>query len=72
MLKGKELEICKAILNEVTDEAHKAGDSQIYRFDFTPQDGTLKYGADWHPSMWQHEKMAAELTAYLRTLMQWF
>ena len=72
MLKGKELEICKTILNEVTDEAHKAGDSQIYRFDFTPQDGTLKYGADWHPSLWQHEKMAAELTAYLRTLMQWF
>ena len=72
MLKGKELEICKTILNEVTDEAHKAGDSQIYRFDFTPQDGTLKHGADWHPSLWQHEKMAAELTAYLRTLMQWF
>ena len=72
MLKGKELEICKTILNEVTDEAHKAGDSQIYRFDFTPQDGALKHGADWHPSLWQHEKMAAELTAYLRTLMQWF
>jgi len=29
-------------------------------------------GADWHPSIWQHQFMAAELTSYLRQLMQWF
>ena len=39
---------------------------------FTPQNGDLKYGASWHPSYWQHQKMAAELTAYLRVLMGWF
>jgi hypothetical protein len=72
MLNGKELEIAKNTLNEVVDEAHKAGDNQVFRFDFTPQTGDIGYGASWHPSKWQHEKMAAELTAYLRSLMQWY
>ena len=72
MLNGKELEIAKNTLNEVVDEARKAGDPQVYRFDFTPQTGDIGYGASWHPSKWQHEKMAAELTAYLRSLMQWY
>jgi lysophospholipase L1-like esterase len=72
MLQGKELEIARKIMDEVTEEAHRAGDAEVYRFDFTPQTGELKYGADWHPSIWQHEKMAGELTAYLRKLMQWF
>ncbi len=72
MLNGKELEIAKKTLNEVVAEANKAGDKEVYRFDFTPQTGDILYGASWHPSKWQHEKMAAELTAYLRQLMQWF
>jgi lysophospholipase L1-like esterase len=72
MLNGKELELAKQTLNEVVAEANKAGDKEVYRFDFTPQTGSLKMGADYHPSLWQHELMAAELTAYLRTLMQWF
>ena len=61
-----------ARLNEVVDEAHKAGDNQVYRFDFTPQTGDIHFGASWHPSVWQHQKMAGELTAYLRSLMQWY
>ena len=72
MLGGKELEIAKKTLNEVVDEANKAGDKEVYRFDFTPQTGDIRFGASWHPSVWQHGKMAAELTAYLRSLMQWF
>ena len=72
MLSGKELGIARRILNEVADEARQAGDQEVYRFDFTPHTGDLYYGADYHPSLWQHQKMAAELTAYLRALMQWF
>ena len=72
MLLDKELEIAKKILDEVAAEANKAGDKQVYRFDFTYQNGSLGYGNDYHPSIWQHEKMAAELTAYLRSLMQWW
>ena len=30
------------------------------------------YGASWHPSFWQHQKMAGELIAFLRPLMGWF
>jgi len=72
MLQGKELELCKQTLDAVAEQLHKNGDKEVYRFNFTPQAGDLKFGADWHPSIWQHEKMAAELTAYLRSLMQWF
>jgi len=72
MLVGKELEIAKKTLDEVVEEAHKDGDKEVYRFDFTPQTGDLYYGASWHPSVYQHQKMAGELTAYLRTLMEWF
>ncbi|MGN0029293.1 MAG: SGNH/GDSL hydrolase family protein [Marinilabiliaceae bacterium] len=72
MMGGKELADARKALDEVAADAAKGGDKEVYRFDFTPQDGSLKYGADWHPSLWQHEKMGAELTAYLRTLMNWW
>ena len=70
MLTGQPLEVCKKILNEVADEAHKAGDKQVYRFDFSPQTGDLGYGTDWHPSLRQHQRMADELTPFLRQLMK--
>lgn len=72
MLGGKELDIARQLMNEAVEDARRQGDQEVYRFDFTPANGSLKYGADWHPSIWQHEKMAAELAAYLRTLMNWF
>ncbi len=72
MLQGKELELVRHHLDTVCEEAHQRGDKEVYRFDFTPQNGDLKYGADWHPSLWQHQKMAGELTAFLRVLMGWF
>ncbi len=72
MLGGKELEIAKQVLDDVAVTAQKAGDKEVYRFNFTPQNGDLGYGNDYHPNIWQHEKMAAELTAYLRSLMNWF
>ena len=72
MLNGKELEIAKRLQDETVNEARKAGDNEVYRFDFTPMNGSLKFGADWHPSVWQHQLMATELTAYLRQLMQWW
>jgi len=47
------------------------GDKNIYRFDFTFQTGDLGYGASWHPSKLQHQKMARELLPFLRKLMNW-
>lgn len=72
MLYNQELQIAKQLLDEVTTEAHKAGDKEVYRFDMTPINGNKYYGNDWHPNIYQDEKMANELTPYLRKLMNWF
>ena len=72
MLYNKELKEVKRLLDEVTSEAQKAGDKEVYRFDMTPISGNEWYGNDYHPNIYQDEKMAGELTAYLRGLMNWF
>lgn len=72
MLYNKELELQKQLLNEVAAEAKNAGDQEVYRFDMAPIAGNEWYGNDWHPNIYQDEKMAGELTAYLRSLMNWF
>lgn len=71
MMNGRALEDAKRALDTVAAERRQAGDTEIYRFDFSPQTGDLGYGASWHPSMRQQQKMANELTAYLKELMQW-
>ena len=72
MLYEKELQEAKQLLDEVTDEAHKSGDKEVYRFDMAPISGEEFYGNDYHPNIYEDEKMAVELTAYLRSLMNWF
>lgn len=72
MLQSQELLEARRLLDEVTAEARKAGDSEIYRFDLSPIEGEEWYGNDYHPNIYQDEKMADELTAYLRKLMNWF
>ena len=72
MLYNQELHIAKQLLDEVTAEAQKAGDKEVYRFDMAPINGNKYYGNDWHPNIYQDEKMANELTPYLRQLMNWF
>ena len=72
MLYNEELKIAKQLLDEVKAEAVKAGDKEVYRFDMAPIDGDQFLGNDWHPNVYQDEKMAGELTAYLRKLMNWF
>ena len=62
----------KDVVDEVTTEAHKAGDKEVYRFDMAPINSNEFYGNDWHPNIYQDEKMANELTPYLRKLMNWF
>ena len=52
-------------------KAKKQGDKEIYRFDFSFQKGDLGYGASWHPSKLQHQKMAKELLPFLKDLMNW-
>lgn len=71
MMGGKALEDVKKALDETQEYARECGDTQVYRFDMTPIDATLEYGADYHPSARCHLRMAKELAAYLRQLTGW-
>lgn len=71
MMSGDQLKQAQDAMNDVVAELKKKGDKQLYRFDFTPIDGHLGYGADWHPSYERHQVMADELVPYLRKLMNW-
>lgn len=65
MLNGKPLMDQKKVLDEIKTEL---GDSGFYRFDFTPMNGSLGYGADYHPSMLQARKMADELVPFINRI----
>lgn len=71
MMNGDALTLASTTMDAVVSETNAAGDREVYRFDFTPQDGSLGYGASWHPSYYQQQKMADELTPFLRQLMDW-
>lgn len=58
-------------LDRVRDEAARQGDSHVYRFDMTPEDGSMGWGSCYHPSKKRHARMAEELTDYLGRLMGW-
>ena len=72
MLGDKESAEQRKVLDAICQDSHKAGDTEVFRFDFSFQRGDLGYGASWHPSYWQQQKMAAELIAFLRPLMGWW
>ena len=52
-------------------DAASRSDHEVYRMDFTPDDGSLGSGAVGHPSMRRHALMAEELTAFLRGITGW-
>ena len=52
-------------------DAASRGDKEVYRMDFTPDDGSLGMGSVGHPSMRRHALMGEELTTYLKGLMGW-
>ncbi|MBO4314840.1 MAG: lipase [Prevotella sp.] len=72
MLGEKEASQQRKVLDSIRKDFNDGGDKEVYRFDFTFQTGDLHYGASWHPSYWQHQKMAGELIAFLRPLMNWY
>ena len=72
MLYNQEQREAQQLLNEVMNEARQAGDKEVYRFDMTQIMSDEGYGNDWHPNIRQDEKMASELTPFLRELMNWY
>lgn len=71
MLSGQHLQDVRGALDRVAAEATAAGDTAVYRFDLTPSDGSLGYGASWHPSKAQQAQSASELIGFLRSLTGW-
>lgn len=71
MLHGKQLNDVQTAMNNVVNEAKAAGDNEVYRFDFIPTDGSLGYGASYHPSKAQQYKSASELIPFIQSLMGW-
>lgn len=64
MLQEPALTDVKEVLDRLAQE-----DPNTYRFDMSPQTGELGYGASYHPSRLQADKMASELTPFLRSLI---
>jgi len=58
------LTLCRKFLDAAKDELSKQGIS-VHRFSLSPQDGSLGYGADWHPSKKQAEKNGKELAKFI-------
>lgn len=55
-------------LADVTGALDRLASSRegVYRFDMTPEDGSLGYGADYHPSAARARVMADELSRFIR------
>ena len=68
---GKRLIDIREAQEAAIADAAMRGDNEVYRMDFTPDDGSLGFGSQGHPSMRRQALMGEELTTYLRNLMQW-
>jgi lysophospholipase L1-like esterase len=66
MLRDEPLATVKRYLDTVA-----AGDAKIHRIDFDPQQMSDGIGADWHPSVKTHQKMADKLAAALKKDLGW-
>ena len=71
MLKGQRLADVKGAMDAAAADAHSRGDSAVYRFDFTPDDGSLGYGIYKHPSVAKHKSMAEELIPFIKEITGW-
>lgn len=71
MMNGKPLEDVKQAMDTIVCEMKEKGDEAVFRFDMSPQTGSLGIGAGYHPTIRQHQKMASELTAFLKEVMNW-
>ncbi|MDR2594058.1 MAG: GDSL-type esterase/lipase family protein [Fibromonadaceae bacterium] len=59
------LTLCRKFLDAAKEELAKQGIS-VHRLSFSRQDGSLGYGADWHPSKRQSEKNGKELAEFIK------
>lgn len=58
----------KERLTEVADRMHQSGDTKVHTFFFSR---SYNGGCGGHPNLAEHQKIAAELSAYLKTTLHW-
>ena len=61
---------CDAMEKAVRIFSEKSGFTDIHTMRFTPHDGSLGYGADWHPSPATHDKSAKLLAEKIQKIMK--
>lgn len=71
MLHADNLRDVKYSLDKAQMLLNGKGDTLVYRFDFTPDDGSMDYGTAMHPILKRHEAMAQELIPFLKDIMSW-
>ncbi len=71
MMSGKILSKVRDYLTFVAETANKKGRGKVNFFEMSAQTGDLGIGADYHPTVAQHVKNAAELTNYIQQLKGW-
>jgi hypothetical protein len=64
---GSEWVKWQSLIHSVTDKYGRS-DSLVSYFEFTPFQPN---GSDWHPNTEEHNRMAGELTPFLKNLMKW-
>ena len=68
---SKRLTDIQAAQDAAIADAASRGDHEVYRMDFTPDDGSLGMGSQGHPSLQRQALMGEELTTFLQQLMGW-
>lgn len=64
-------DILKQYVQKAVDNIQKHSVISIYTFQLSYIDSSIGYGAEGHPSVYQHRRNAEELTTFIKTKMQW-
>jgi hypothetical protein len=71
MMSDPTLSKVRRYLNFIVNTANQKDKGKVYFFEMSQQTGEQGIGINFHPSVEQHKKNAAELTAYIRKLKNW-
>lgn len=61
----------RLVITSIVKNLKVKGDSQIFFYELDQQTGEFGIGANWHPTVAQHEHNAAELTEFIKKELHW-
>ncbi|MCQ2974776.1 MAG: GDSL-type esterase/lipase family protein [Bacteroidales bacterium] len=67
MLHYEDAQVLSDAIYNTLNTMYTGGDTRLFKFDFQEDDGSLGYGADWHPSAKRQSDNARYLTYYIET-----